>query len=111
MVMENVFRSVPCAVKFKYPDGKTRTGYVTKATEERHHKAGVGAKDDYATRVELIEFEGEKKEKYVRFAYMRRSKGKDGKYRWNWASQTTWGFSVNRTEEAIEDARSAGLFD
>lgn len=107
--MDNVFRPVPSPVKFEYPEGELRIGHVTKATTERHHKAGVDGKDDYATRVELIEFEGEKKEKYIRFAYKRRSKGKDGKYRWTWAGQWTWVFSVERTRQAIEDARKEGL--
>ncbi len=68
-----------------------------------------GANGDYATRVELIEFEG-KKNPHIRFAYWRRPAEKKGEKDWTWASQTTWVFSVERTTRAIREAENMGLF-
>ena len=108
--MEKFGRQVPCKVKFKYPNNQVKTGWVTRATAVRRHKGGKGEGADYATRVELIEFDDDKDSKHIRFAYWRRLKGKNGKYRWNWASQTTWVFPIGVTRQAIEDAEKAGLF-
>ena len=102
-------RSVPCEVSFKYPDGSKRKGKVIDATDVQIRKGGKGEGPDYATRVELIQFDNEE-EKYIRFAYWRRPKGKKGGDDWNWASQTTWVFSVDVTREAIEEAKKKGLF-
>jgi len=96
-------RSVPCEVSFKYPSGP-RKGKVIKATDV-HILEGEGG--DYATKVELIQFDDG--EKCIRFAYWRRPEGKKGDSDWNWASQTTWVFSVDVTRDAIEEAKKKGL--
>ena len=95
-------RNIPKKVKFHYPNGIIRTGSVIEATPIRYHK-------DYATRVEVIKFNGEGDKRHIRFAYWRKSKGKDGKIRWRWASQTTWVFPVDVTRRAIRDAKKHGL--
>lgn len=104
-------RNVPCQVRFKYPDGskkkpRVRKGKVIKATNVQIHE---GKRGDYATRIELIQFDDEEK-KHIRFAYWRRKEGKKGDSDWNWASQTTWVFPVDVTREAIEEAKKKGLF-
>lgn len=106
--MEKIHRPVNSKIKFRYPGGVVRTGQITDATKIRYHKGGKGEDADYATRVEIIQFDGEKG-KHVRFAYWRRSKGKDGEFRWNWASQTTWVFSTEVTMQALQDAKKKGL--
>jgi hypothetical protein len=98
---ERPFRKIPCVVIFHYPDGRKRTGTVVAATRTRIHDW----KTPYATRIELIKFTDDRK-KHIRFAYVRRSKGK-----WRFASQTTWSFNVEITRSAIREAEKIGLFD
>jgi len=95
------FKKPPCDVTFHYPDGMKKEGIVIAATETRIHSWKV----PYATRIELIQFNGVK-EKHIRFVYARQTKGK-----WHFASQTTWTFSVAITRAAIKQAEKAGLFD
>lgn len=96
-----VNRTVPHKIKFNYPNGVTRTGNVIAGTPIRYHR-------NYATSVEVIKF-AHKNDKHIRFAYWRKSKGKDGIIRWRWASQTTWVFSLGITRRAIKDAKKIGL--
>lgn len=109
--MKSKFKKPPYDIKFHYPNNVIKKGTVIDATPVRRFKP-IDAKDGvmYATRVELIKFHDKKKIKHIRFAYWRRSRGKDGKLRWRWASQTTWVFSINRTKQAINDAKKCGFF-
>ena len=102
-------RCVPCEVSFKYPNGSKKKGKVIKATDVKIHEGKKDEDGDYATRIELIQFDNEEK-RHIRFAYWRRPAGKKGDNDWNWASQTTWVFPVDVTKEAIEEAKRNGLF-
>jgi hypothetical protein len=94
------FREPPCEVTLHYPDGKERQGKVIAATRTRIYPWKV----PYANRIELIKFDGAR-EKHIRFAYARQTKGK-----WHFASQTTWTFTVGITRSAIKEAEKIGLF-
>ena len=96
---EHPFKEPPCEVTFHYPDGKVKKGMVIDATRTRIHRWTTL----YATRVELIQFDGVR-EKHIRFVYARRTEGK-----WRFASQTTWTFSVGITRSAIKEAEKIGL--
>lgn len=93
---DEVKRLIPRKIKFNYPNGVIRTGSVIAGTPIRYHK-------NYATSVEVIKFD-HKGDKHIRFAYWRKSKGKDGVTRWRWASQTTWVFPLGVTRQAITSA-------
>lgn len=52
-----VRRDVPCRLKFKYPNGAIKTGWVKAVTPMRYHKGAKGEGGDNASRVELLKFD------------------------------------------------------
>src|SRR6266581_3204258 len=98
-------RDPPRKVSFLYPDGYRRQGTMIKATEPELIRSEHG---DYAARIELIDFGGDKRS--IRFGYYRREKGRNADNDWNWASRNTWVFSAEVTKRQIEAAKRMGFF-